>query len=205
MSGRARSARAKRHGVPRRTAAPRSGVRFPCARCGAALTRAPRVAGGRREAPAIRCANCRYRMFDYPRVCVGMVVVKGGDILVLTRGHRPKRGFLDLPGGFLEAGEALLAGACRELLEETGLRVKAPELLGIYWDRYHLAGFGYFPTMNFYFVGRWASGLPSPADDAAAAAWRPIGSVGRAGDRLAWRHMREVLRDLRRRLGTGGR
>lgn len=179
---------------------------FPCPRCGRPLARRPRPGQSRRpvaqrDAPEIRCPRCRFLMFDYPRPCVGMLVVRGGDVLLLRRGHRPKRGFLDLPGGFLEAGEAIETGARRELFEETGLKLGALELFGIYWDRYHLKGFGYFPTMSFYFIGRWRSGEPRPADDAAGALWRPIATVGRRGDRLAWRHMRAVFRDLRRRTG----
>lgn len=179
---------------------------FPCPRCGRPITRRPRAGQSRlpaakRDAPEIRCPRCRFLMFDYPRPCVGMAVVRGADVLMLRRGHRPKRGFLDLPGGFLEAGEALDAGARRELFEETGLRLGPTELLGIYWDRYHLKGFGYFPTMNFYFMGHWRSGEPKPADDAAAALWRPIATAGRRGERLAWGHMRGMLRDLRRRVG----
>jgi len=139
-------------------------------------------------------------MYDYPRICVGMVVVRGRDVLVLRRGEAPKRGFVDLPGGFLEAGEAIADGAQRELHEETGLRVRGVELLGVYWDRYYLSGFGWFPTINFYFLGRWKGGEPRPGDDAAQAMWRPLSAAGRGRDRLAWKHMREVFRDLRRRV-----
>lgn len=126
-----------------------------------------------------------------------MIVRKGDAILVLRRAHPPRIGFLDLPGGFMEAGEEIEAAARRELLEETGLRVKRVEYLGMWWDRYHLSGFGAFPTMNFYFVARWAGGEPRAADDAASADWMPLDEVGRRRARLAWRHMPEVFRALR--------
>lgn len=173
---------------------------FPCPRCGAPIRRVKRPT--RRE---IACPRCRFLMFDYPRACVGFIVLRGEEVLVLRRAHLPRRGWLDLPGGFLEAGESPEAGARRELLEETGLSVGKADWLGLYWDRYFLRGFGGFPTLNFYWVARWRSGEPRAMDDAASAEWRPLATLGRAGDRLAWKHMRDVLRDLRasQRLRTG--
>ena len=137
-------------------------------------------------------------MFDYPRPCAGMVVLKAGHLLMLLRGHPPKRGWLDLPGGFLEEGEGIEQAARRELKEETGLAVGAVRHLGIYWDRYFLRGFGYFPTMNFYFVARWRSGEPRAADDAAGAEWIPLAGLAGRVRRFAWPHLGAVARDVRR-------
>ena len=129
-----------------------------------------------------------------------MIVEKDGAILMLRRGHMPRRGYLDFPGGFVDVGERIEAAARRELREETGLRVGRIESLGYFLDRYHLRGFGYFPTMNFYWLARWRSGTPRAADDAASAGWMPLARVGRAGARLAWKHMSAVLREVRGRL-----
>jgi len=137
-------------------------------------------------------------MFDYPRPCAGMLVLKGRSLLVLRRGHHPRRGYLDTPGGFIDAGEDIEEAARRELLEETGLSVGRLQWFGFYWDRYFLRGFGYFPTMNFYYLARWRSGEPKAADDAASVEWITIERLGRARARFAWEHMHEVVRDLRR-------
>lgn len=185
-------------------------TRFPCARCGAPLERVSPP--GRRRARVsargrspigplhIRCPRCRFLMFDYPRPCAGMMVLKGGDLLVLRRGHPPRLGYLDTPGGFIDANEDIEAAARRELFEETGLRVGACAFLGMYWDRYFLRGYGFFPTMNFYYLARWRSGEPRAADDAASVEWMPVARLGRAGARLAFRHMREVVRDVKTKL-----
>jgi 8-oxo-dGTP diphosphatase len=168
---------------------------FACPRCGRALTRTQAE-----RPPRIRCPRCLYLLFDYPRSAAGVVVVKEQAVLVLRRAHRPRIGYLDIPGGFVDAGEAIEAAARRELREETGLRVGRMEWLGLYWDRYFIRGFGYFPTMNFYWLARWTRGTPRAADDAASAEWVPLARLGRPGQRLAWAHMREVYRDVRARL-----
>jgi 8-oxo-dGTP diphosphatase len=158
--------------TPRRTRASRAAAAvFPCARCGRTLRREPRGPGHPAGALKIACPRCRFRIYDYPRVCVGFVVAKRGQVLLLTRGEEPRRGWFDLPGGFLEEGEDLSRAARRELREETRLTVGPAELLGLYWDRYPLPGFGVFPTLSFYFAASWRSGTPRAGDDAAEARW----------------------------------
>ena len=170
-----------------------SGPRFPCPRCGTPLGR---TAG---ETPRkIGCPRCAFLIYDYPRACAGFVVIKDDTTLVLRRGHMPKRGFLDIPGGFIEANEPLEAAARRELLEETSLQIRRAEWLGFYWDEYFLKGFGRFPTMNFYFIGRWSGGEPVAGDDAAAAEWVKLAHLGRAQYRFAWKHIPELFRDVRK-------
>ena len=173
-----------------------AGITFPCARCGRPVAR---TVG--EDPRRIRCPRCRYLIYDYPRVCAGMLVVKRGALLVLRRGHQPRRGYLDFPGGFVDANEAIDRAARRELREETGLRVGRITPLGYFWDRYFLRGFGYFPTLNYYWLARWRSGVPKAADDAADAEWMPLARVGRGGGKLAWKHMTRVLREVRRRVG----
>ena len=138
-------------------------------------------------------------IYDYPRAAAGMLVVKNDTVLLLERGQEPRRGWLDIPGGFVEAGETLAGAARRELREETGLTLGAVDFLGFYWDTYAIRGFGRFPVMNFYYTGRWRRGEPVAADDAAAAAWVPIASLPRLRKRFAWAHMTPLLRDLARR------
>ena len=173
-----------------------AGPAFPCARCGRPVRR---TMGERPR--RITCPRCRYLIYDYPRSCAGVVVLKGDDVLLLRRGHRPRRGCLDVPGGFMEAGESVERSARRELREETGLTLGRLELLGTYWDRYYLRGFGWIPTMNTYFLGRWRAGEPRAADDAAGAEWVPLGRLGGRAARYAWKHMTALFHDVKRRAG----
>ena len=62
---------------------------------------------------------------------MGAVIVDGGRVVVVRRGHEPLKGEWSIPGGVLEIGETLRAGAAREALEETGLVVEAGEVLEV--------------------------------------------------------------------------
>jgi len=65
---------------------------------------------------------------EYPSTpvpAVGAIVFRRSDILLVKRGSEPNRGRWSVPGGALEAGETVEAAAVREVLEETGLEVRA--------------------------------------------------------------------------------
>ncbi|MGI9017408.1 MAG: NUDIX hydrolase [Euzebya sp.] len=66
-----------------------------------------------------------------PIVGVGAIVVRDGRLLVVRRGNDPFKGHWSVPGGRLEFGETLAAGAVRELQEETGLIGRAVGLCGL--------------------------------------------------------------------------
>lgn len=67
-----------------------------------------------------------------PLVGVGAIIIANGKVALIERGKQPLLGEWSIPGGMLELGEALRQGAEREACEETGLVVKATELLGIF-------------------------------------------------------------------------
>lgn len=67
-----------------------------------------------------------------PLVGVGALIVEKGRVVLIKRGKAPLLGEWSIPGGMLELGETLRQGAEREALEETGLAVRATELLGVF-------------------------------------------------------------------------
>jgi ADP-ribose pyrophosphatase YjhB (NUDIX family) len=63
--------------------------------------------------------------------CVGGIVRdSAGRLLLVLRANEPGRGLWSLPGGRVEAGESDADAVTRELLEETGLSVRAGQLVG---------------------------------------------------------------------------
>src|SRR5256885_5512667 len=67
-----------------------------------------------------------------PLVGVGAIIVEDGRVLLIKRAKAPLLGEWSIPGGMLELGETLRQGAEREALEETGLLVRATDLLGVF-------------------------------------------------------------------------
>ena len=62
---------------------------------------------------------------DFPRVAVGAVVFKDGKVLMVRRGKPPAKDQWAIPGGSVELGETLQDAAEREILEETGISIRA--------------------------------------------------------------------------------
>lgn len=87
-----------------------------CGRCGEALLPSERER-------AMCCPRCR--AVHYPRIapCV-IVAVTCGERLLLTRYARPGAKNLVLVAGFVEAGETAEQAVHREVMEETGLKVR---------------------------------------------------------------------------------
>lgn len=67
-----------------------------------------------------------------PLVGVGAIIVRQGHVALIRRAKPPLLGEWSIPGGMLELGETLRQGAEREAKEETGLEVRAGELLGVF-------------------------------------------------------------------------
>jgi 8-oxo-dGTP diphosphatase len=66
---------------------------------------------------------------DRPVVGIGGVVIENGRALLIKRGSEPLLGQWSIPGGTLELGESLQEGVARELLEETGLKVRVLDMI----------------------------------------------------------------------------
>lgn len=69
--------------------------------------------------------------FDAPRLGTGAAILRDGRLLLIRRINAPEAGAWGLPGGKVDLFETAADGASREVLEETGLRIEARDLLCI--------------------------------------------------------------------------
>jgi len=131
------------------------GWRF-CPRCGGGLA----VGEG-----CVCCEICGERYWANAVPGVQGLLERDGRALLARRANEPRRGYWDLPGGFLEETEDPLDGLRREFLEETGLRIEPIRFLGIEIEPYD--GRHVF-SITWLVAG---DGEPRPADDVAELAF----------------------------------
>lgn len=114
----------------------------------------------------------------WPILGVGGLVFSGQRILLVRRGKRPAKDLWSIPGGKLRRGESLEEALQREMLEETGLRVRVGDLVAVY-ERLPrgdgTAGGRHFVVLDYLCVpvgGRLRAG-----DDAADAMWVAVNNL----------------------------
>jgi 8-oxo-dGTP diphosphatase len=72
--------------------------------------------------------------YKNPKITADGAIVKGDKILLIQRKNPPFKGKWALPGGFVEYKETTEEAVKREVLEETNLKTKIIDLLGVYSD-----------------------------------------------------------------------
>ncbi len=95
-------------------------------------------------------------------------------LLLIRRGTDPGRGRWSLPGGRVEAGEALVAAVVRELREESGLEGLCGPMLG--WVE-RMGVDHHFVIVNFR-VDILDDASPTAGSDADEAAWTSFEQLG---------------------------
>lgn len=130
-----------------------------CGRCGASLVES-------KEFTAMECPQCGNLIFPRINPCVIMLVSKGDEILLARHAQRNQDIYTCL-AGFVEAGESIEHAVSREIMEETGIKVKNIKYFGSQsWP---------FPAqLMFGFTAEYESGtiIPQPGE-IADAQWFP--------------------------------
>jgi ADP-ribose pyrophosphatase len=115
-----------------------------------------------------------------PALAVGAVVFKDDRVLLVKRGNPPAQGVWAIPGGSVELGETLKTAAEREVLEETGIVIKAGEPVfsfeSIHRDDEDRVRFHYYIVD---LAARYISGEPTAGDDALDVGWISRQGLGR--------------------------
>lgn len=120
------------------------------------------------------CTGCGKTHYVCPKTSAGSFIItgKGRDkqILLSVRGRTPRKGMLDVVGGFLDSHESLEEAVVREFFEETGVgpeQLNELKYVGNDTSLYEWQGDSY-PVSSVYFVTEIQdSSILKPNDDVA--------------------------------------
>lgn len=104
----------------------------------------------------------------YPRVGVGVLIIKDGRLLFGLRHGSHGADTWAPPGGKLELGETWAQCAERETLEEAGVKIKNVHLLTV-TEEIHLTDNLHYATVHM--ISDWASGQPKIMEPAKCKEW----------------------------------
>lgn len=131
-----------------------------------------------------------------PVAAVGVVCLRGDEVLLVRRATPPRRGSWSLPGGRVEWGERLADAALRELKEETGVDAELIGLIdavdGLFADAPSAELANHYILIDY--AARWIAGEPRPGDDAAEARFV---SPEEAAQMVSWEETRRVIESAR--------
>jgi ADP-ribose pyrophosphatase len=107
-----------------------------------------------------------------PVVAVGAIVFRQNKVLLVRRGQPPSQDLWAIPGGRVEIGETLQEAAEREILEETGIAIKAldPVYTFDYIERDESSN-ARFHYVIVDLMADYIGGEPRAGDDAAEVRW----------------------------------
>lgn len=157
------------------------------------------VCGGRMRsilehgARRMACARCGFIAYRNPVPACGVVILRGGTVLLAKRAHEPRRDAWGIPAGFMEYGEHPETTAVREALEETGLRIRIRRLFGVYAGRDDPRT----RAVLILYHARVIGGRLKPGDDASEVEYFPLDRLPRP---IAFKAHREALADLLKEL-----
>ncbi len=133
--------------------------------------------------------------FRNPALTVDAICLRNDpvEVLLIRRGSAPWKGKLAFPGGFVDYGEDPEIAALRELLEETGVEGRNPQLYAVKGKpdrdpRKHIVSI-------FYMIHIDGESEPEAGDDAAEAEWVKMNSI--VSEDIAGDHF-DIIEQLRK-------
>jgi 8-oxo-dGTP diphosphatase len=136
------------------------------------------------------------QVYTNPIPTVDTIIQKDSQILLIKRKNEPFKGYLALPGGFVNEGETVEDAAKREVREETSLDIELTDILGVYSDPNRDPRAQIMSTV---FIGDIThnndSGEAKAQDDAEAIEWIPLNEID---DRIFGFDHRKILSDYKK-------
>lgn len=143
------------------------------------------------------CNNCDFHYYINPVPANAIILENAkGEILLAKRKFAPKKGYWDLPGGFMDLNESMEQAVKRELKEELGIGIKNFSFFHSYADRYLYKGINYH-IIAFTFIGKIGKQKLAPKDDVSEIAFFPPKKI--PFNRIGFKGIKQALKDFARK------
>lgn len=104
------------------------------------------------DAKSLVCLSCGF-VYYHSSAAVAVAIIESDSSIILTRrANEPQKGWLALPGGFVDYDESLESALIRELKEELNLSITTPIYFCSHGERYLFREVIYFTTIAFFVV-----------------------------------------------------
>ncbi|WP_135210858.1 NUDIX hydrolase [Vitreimonas flagellata] len=134
-----------------------------------------------------------------PTPAVGVVCLRGDDVLLIRRGAPPMEDRWSIPGGRIEWGERAADAALRELKEETSCDAELIGLVDVVDAVLTRRGendvWGHYVLIDY--AARWIAGEPQAGDDARDARFFSLAEIETLG---LWDETLRIIAAARRLL-----
>ncbi|MDD6210464.1 MAG: NUDIX domain-containing protein [Bacteroidales bacterium] len=122
-----------------------------------------------------RCLTCGFVYYANASAATACFIRnKKNEILIARRAKDPAKGTLDLPGGFVDMNETAEEAICREIREETSLKITTPRYLFSLPNIYIYSGMEIHTLDMFFEADMIENNLPNAADDVAELFFSPL-------------------------------
>jgi NAD+ diphosphatase len=159
-----------------------------CPRCGGKRIRHFQENG-------VQCPDCRYVYFHNCASAVSAIIETPRGIVLIERQRPPKRGFYDLPGGFVGYRESLEEALVREVREEVNVDIENLRYLGSFPNRYCFKKVTYFTTDAFFTCRAVSLQTLMPKEEVSRIIIRKAGRMNL--ERIAFDSTRQGIRKYR--------
>lgn len=113
------------------------------------------------------CPDCGFDLYNNIAAAVGVIIQdRDGSVIFERRAKEPRKGFLALPGGFVDQDESAENAAVRECLEETGITPDRITYIASFPNTYEYKNITY-KTCDMFFAASFEEGAASTGDGSA--------------------------------------
>ena len=141
------------------------------------------------------CPSCDLHYYINPKPANAVILENAhGEILLVVRAYEPKKGMLDVPGGFIDTKETIEESITRELKEELGLDLHEFTYVASCPDEYAYGGVS-SKSLCILFKAKLPEGTElHPADDVESYEWFSKDAI--PYEKIAFKGIRSLLRTL---------